>query len=386
MTKTKIVRITTVPISLRKLLPGQLKFMNRYFEMFAISSSDSHLEIFEKEEGVKVLKVNMKRRPSIFDDAVALFNLLFVLNRIKPLIVHSHTPKAGLLGMIASYLLGVKVRIHTVAGIPWVNMAGFNRYLFFCFEWLTYKLSTHVLSNSVNQLDFIISSGLIKKDKISVIGNGSSNGIDLSYFELNDLIVKIGEEIKSKLEINNEKVIIFVGRIVKDKGIEDLINAFELIEQDFVDIKLLLVGPEEDHLDPISELIKNKILLNNNIISTGYVEDVRPYYAIADILAFPSHREGFPNVLLQAGAMNLPIVASNINGCNEIIKDNENGILFPAGDHIALYKSINKLLTDSEYFNYLKINSRKIIAANYDQLVFWDNLKNYYDKRISNLT
>lgn len=385
MTKIKIARITTVPISLRKLLPGQLQFMNQYFDMNAISSSDSHLSIFEKEEGVRVFKVNMIRKPSILKDLVALFNLYATLNRIKPHIVHTHTPKAGLLGMLSSYLIGVKIRIHTVAGIPWINMTGVKRYFYFCIEWFTYKLSTNVLSNSLNQLEFIVSNGLIKREKIDIIGNGSSNGIDLTYYQLNDSINKKGDTIRNKFNIKNEKVIIFVGRIVKDKGIEVLVNAFELLDQYFGNVKLILVGPYENDLDPISDSVYNKIQTNDKIISVGYVEDVRPYYAISDILAFPSFREGFPNVLLQAGAMGLPIVASNINGCNEIIEENVNGVLFTAGDHLALYNSIKKVFEDSEYFNKLKINSRVVIKSKYNQLLYWENLKNYYEVRISNL-
>jgi glycosyltransferase involved in cell wall biosynthesis len=319
----------------------------------------------------------MERVPSPLKDIRSLFKLIFLIHTLKPQIVHSHTPKAGLLGMLAAYICRVPVRLHTVAGIPWMESTGIKKFFLRHLEKLTYFSSTHVYSNSFTLKKFILSEKLLPNRKISVIANGSSNGIDTTKFQRTKEVLQKAEILKQKLGLTNEKVIIFVGRLVKEKGIEELLHAFIELEKHH-NVKLLLVGPYEKQRDPIGawaeELIKN----SQNILSTGFVKDVKPYFAISDILAFPSYREGFPNVPMQAGAMGLPAVVTNINGCNEIISSGVNGLIVSPKSSSELHDALNDLLTNDAFYDKLAKQSRIFICKKFDQKELWLKLKDEY--------
>ena len=380
MNKFKLVRITTVPISLKKLLSGQLEFMSKFYDVTAISSVDKSLKEYYNKHGIRFVGVNMKRKPSPLYDIFSLIKLIYKLYKLKPHIIHTHTPKAGLLGMMASRFLGVKIRLHTVAGIPWIEKKGLIRFIYKTIESITYKSATHVYSNSFALQKFILNENLLDKNKISVIYNGSSNGINTDWFKITKQIEDNKNSIINDFNLRNHKVIIFVGRLVKDKGIEELVTAFkELCEESFK-IKLLLVGPFEHNLDPISNEILEIIKNHKNIICTDYIEDVRPYFLASDILTFPSYREGFPNVPLQAASMELPCIVSNINGCNEIIIDRYNGLVVEPRSYLSLKNAIKELILDQNLYNHLKSNCRKSILNKFDQTQFWHHLQYEYKR------
>ncbi len=378
MKKVKLVRITTVPISLRLLLKGQLREMNKHFDVIAISSPGDDLNKFELEEHVKTIPIKMERRPSMYQDIISLLKMIQIIRAISPQIVHTHTPKAGFIGMVASRIVGVKVRLHTVAGIPWIGEKGIRRFVLWLIEYLTYSVSTHVYCNSFHLMNFIINNKLIKPTKISVLGNGSSNGIDTDYYKLSNEVEVEAQLLRAKFGLTDEKVILFVGRKVKDKGVEELVKAF-LVLKGKHNIKLLLVGPLEHNLDPLSDYISEVIKNDSSIINVEFVEDVRPYMAISYLLAFPSHREGFPNVPIQACSIGLPCVVSDINGCNEIIISEFNGLIFPVKDEKALAKSIEMLLNDINLRNKLGSNGRDLMRQNYDQKKIWGELIKEYN-------
>ncbi len=380
MNRFNLLRITTVPISLKKLLNGQLEFMSNLYNVTAISSEDKYLKEHYNKFGISFFTVNMKRRPSLIHDLFSLFKLIYTIYKIKPHIVHTHTPKAGLLGMLASKILGVKIRLHTVAGLPWIEKKGLIRSLYKFVESITYKNATHVYSNSLTLQNFILNENLLNKNKISVISNGSSNGINTDWFKSTKEIENVSNTIISKYNLNNYKVLIFVGRLVKDKGIEELVIAFNELCKEGFKIKLLLVGPFEHDLDPISAEILNIIINHKDIITTDYIEDVRPYFFAADILTFPSYREGFPNVPLQAASMELPCIVSNINGCNEIIIDRYNGLIVEPRDYLSLKLAIKELLIDNDLYNEIKSNTRKSILEKFDQIHFWNCLQIEYKR------
>ncbi len=217
-----------------------------------------------------------------------------------------------------------------------------------------------------------------------MIANGNVNGINTTYFNPELYDFKENEALKSKLNIKeSDCVFIFVGRIVGDKGINELVKAFDQLSKENRTIKLLLVGPLEEDLDPLETQTQSIISSHDQIISVGYQNDVRPYFAIADVLVFPSYREGFPNVVMQAGAMGLPSIVTNINGCNEIIKDEENGLIIPVKNSEAIYKAMKKLLEDTELKNKLQQNARNRITELYEQKIVWEALLNEY-KRLEN--
>ena len=375
----KLFRITTVPISVEKLLGKQLSYMDRYFDVTAISSDQVYLERVGKELGVKTHTINMTRKITPLEDLKSLWTMYAYFRKEKPEIVHSHTPKAGLIGMLAAKLAGVKIRLHTVAGLPLMETTGLKRKVLNLVEKLTYSCATKVYPNSKGLHDFILEEKLGTADKIQVIGNGSTNGIDTAHFSPESYSVSEKAQLRQELEIEPSAfVFVFVGRLVKDKGINELVSAFMKIQTNSSKkLKLLLVGPLEQDLDPLAPDVLETIDSNPDIISLGFQEDVRPYFAIGDALVFPSYREGFPNVVLQALSMGIPALVSDINGCNEIVQDGYNGSIFPAKDEIALQKSMEQILAD-HFYETVKANSRSSIMK-YEQQVIWNLLKENYD-------
>jgi glycosyltransferase involved in cell wall biosynthesis len=228
-------------------------------------------------------------------------------------------------------------------------------------------------------LKIILSEKFTEPSKLKVLGNGSSNGIDLDYYTKNQFSEK--DIVSKRTDLNiplKDFVFVFVGRIVTDKGINELVAAFEQIQRIYSNTSLLLVGPFEDDLDPVSEKTSKQITTNPKIITTGYQDDVREFYALSDALVFPSYREGFPNVVLQAGAMELPAIVSDINGCNEIIFDSENGIIIPVKDENKLFGAMEKIMTNKKLYEKIKSNTRSMIASRYDQNEMWQELLNEY--------
>lgn len=379
MKNPKLIRITTVPISLDKLLQGQLKYMSSFYEVVAISSDPVYLEKIGKREGVRTFPLQLTRKITPFADFLAVVTLLLWLRKEKPLIVHSHTPKAGLVAMLASKLAGVPIRLHTVAGLPLLETTGLKRKLLNFIEWLTYSCATKVYPNSFGLRDIILRNKFCNPTKISVIGNGSSNGIDIDYFNRNAISDAVISSFKEKYTISSSDfVFIFVGRLVSDKGINEMVIAFERVQKKNAAAKLLLVGHFETDLDPILPETLLKIKENKAIISVGYQNDVRPFYAISNALVFPSYREGFPNVVMQAGAMNLPSIVSDINGCNEIIEADVNGVIIPIKDSMALEIAMNNFIENPNYFSQLQGKAREMIASRYGQLRVWKAIHQEY--------
>ena len=377
----KLLRITTVSMSFRLLLRGQLQFLSYHFDTHAASAPGWELDDLLTHEKTRVHSVKMERPPAPKQDLASLFKLRKLITNLKPQIVHTHTPKAGLLGMLAGYLCHVPVRLHTVAGIPWMESAGKKRKLLQLMEKLTYRFATHVYSNSFALKDFILKNCLLPEHKISVIANGSSNGINTEWYNRSAEVLHSAEMLKNKLRITDEKVILFVGRLVKDKGIQELVEAFQEIRPKHR-VKLLLVGPLEKDRDPLSSWAEDLLSNDPNIITTGYVNDVRPYIAMSHLLAFPSYREGFPNVPMQAGSMGLPSVVTDINGCNEIIENEVNGLIVPPKSTNALTKAISRLLEDQNLYDYLASNARPMIVSRFDQQDFWNALLDEYNHHL----
>ena len=370
----KLFRVTTVPESLNILLRGQHKFMSKNgFEVIGISSAGNALYEVSQEEEIRVIEINMSRKITPIKDFLSVYNLYKLIKKEKPIIVHSHTPKAGAVAMMAAKIANVPIRLHTVAGLPLMEAKGIKRKLLNFVEKVTYACATKVYPNSKGLYDFIVEEELISSIKMKIIANGSSNGIDTSYFDSERISENQREEFLTRLNIQKKDfVFIFVGRLVGDKGINELIDAFARIKDS--NVKLLLVGGLESDLDPLKSETINEIDKNKNIISVGFQKDVRPYFAISHCLVFPSYREGFPNVVLQAGSMGLPSIVSNINGCNEIIQEGINGSIIPSKDRESLYTVMHKIISDEAWRKQLAGNARDIIVSHYEQKLVWDAL------------
>ena len=376
----KLLRLTTVPISLHKLLQGQPQYMMQNgIEVVLASAEGKEIPEIEKTTGLKVHTLPLTRKISPLTDLKALWHTYKLIKKEKPDIVHTHTPKAGIVGMLAAKLAGVPIRMHTVAGLPLMQATGLKRKILNTVERLTAWAATGVYPNSYQLADFMIQEKLAPKTKVKVLANGSSNGIDLSYFNPEYFSKEQNTALRKKLHLKPmDVVLIFIGRLVGDKGINELVQAFTKLQLQIPDIKLLLVGSEEPELDPLQVQTREEIHKNPNIITTGWVEDVRPYLAISDLFVFPSYREGFPNVVLQAGAMGLASIVSDINGSNEIIIHNQNGLIIPVKDKEALESVMERLITDLELKQNLSAQSRELIQKRFDQKLVWQALLEEY--------
>lgn len=379
MTKPTLVRITTVPLSLEKLLTGQLYFMSSFYNVIAVSSDKERLKKYGEHEKVAVFSLEMTRQITPLQDILAVIKLFFFLKKTKPFIVHTHTPKAGIVGMLAAKLAGVQHRLHTVAGMPLLEQVGFKRIILDFVEKLTYSCATKVYPNSFKMKDIIIQNKYCPANKVKVLANGSSNGIDTSYFDVSHFSEKYLVNLKQELGIlPNDFVFVFVGRLVSDKGINELIGAFIEIQNQVKDVKLILAGPYEPELDPLNDSTNYQIETNKSILTVGYQLDVRPYFAISNGLVFPSYREGFPNVVLQAGAMGLPSIVSDINGCNEIIKHKENGLVIAVKNQKAIFDSMLEFIENKEKLIQMKQKARELIVSRFDQQFMWQSILEEY--------
>lgn len=347
---TKLVRITTVPISLDKLITYQMKFMkSKGFDVIMMSADGPEISKIVDREECEHIVIPLTRKITPIKDLVALYVLIKYFKKIKPHIVHSHTPKAGLIGMIAAWICRIPVRIHTVAGLPLQTAVGAKRRLLIQIEKLTYFFANQVWPNSNSIMDFIKKNKLCAESKLQIIGFGSTNGIDLNEFSKDSLKLEILNEIKRKLNYNQKiKYILFVGRVVKDKGVEELVKGFLELSQNNDTLRLIIVGPFEMDLDPISAEIKNEIENNELIHYIGFSNEVKYYMSIASLFVFPSHREGFPNVIMQAALMDCPVVASKIDGNIDLIDHDINGLLFERGNIDDLKRSIKLILFDEQ--------------------------------------
>ncbi|WP_083925440.1 glycosyltransferase family 4 protein [Psychroflexus tropicus] len=384
--------------------------MSKCFEVLCVSSGPkAELDQVAVNEGVKVKDIDMTRQITPLSDLLSLVKLICLFRKQKPTIVHTHTPKAGILGMLAANLAGVPIRLHTVAGLPLMETKGVKRKILDAVEKLTYTCATKVYSNSKGLEKFILKNNYAKADKVKVIANGSSNGIDTSHFDPENYNQQQNHALRQQLGMQQKDfVFTFVGRLVGDKGINELVKAFSVISKQSLvtsheslatknqspvtNHKLLLVGPYESELDPLLPETLVEINSNPNIISVGFQEDVRPYFSISDALAFPSYREGFPNVVMQAGAMGLPSIVSDINGCNEIIENGKNGIIVPAKVGTSPSKALQndlqqamlKLMQDQDLYQELKSNARDMITSRYEQQLVWEALLEEYERLLVN--
>lgn len=378
--KPKLIRITTVPQSLKGLLKGQLRFMSSNgYDVIGVSSSGDALNDVKQNEGVKTIAVEMTRTISPFKDLKALFQLIKLFWKEKPQIVHTHTPKAGLLGMMAAKLAGVPHRLHTVAGMPLTVATGSKRKLLNAMERLTYACATKVYPNSYGLQQIILDAKFTSTTKLKVIGNGSSNGIDTEQFNPALVTENTKQEIRQELGIKaDDFVFLFVGRVVKDKGINELVQAFTALYTSNPNTHLVLVGSFERNLDPLQPFTEKRIEEHPNIHAVGYKSNVIDYFAMADVLTFPSYREGFPNVVMQAAAMQLNCIVSDINGCNEIITHGENGWIVPAANIQQLQDRMQWCLDNKDASNKMGLKSRDIMKTKYERKFVWNEILKEY--------
>jgi glycosyltransferase involved in cell wall biosynthesis len=367
-------------MALRYLLPGQMRFMaNNGFDVLMISADGKDLEDVIEREQCRHTVVPMTRKITPIRDLKCLFQLIRIFRSEKPDIVHTHTPKAGLLGMLAARLCGIKVRIHTVAGMPMMLESGFKYRLLKFIEKLTYSAACQVWPNSNSLMQFILKNNLCKASKLKLIGKGSTNGINIDRFNPKNLDEKILDKIKEQFNYSIEDIyLLCIGRLVVDKGIAELVHVFTELEKKHDDLVLILVGEFETELDPLPAETLREIEINPSIIHIEWTQYVEYYMRLANFFVFPSHREGFPNVLLQAGAMGLPVICSHITGNIDIVTNNVTGLIFENGNEQQMHKLLQYALLHPQHMQSMSNKLQQEITENYRQENIWQNMLEEY--------
>ncbi|WP_031526318.1 glycosyltransferase family 4 protein [Dyadobacter crusticola] len=379
MGKIKLLRISTETYSLRLLLKGQLKYMSENgMDVYMAATPDSHVPELERDQNAKFFPLPLSRELTPVKDLIALFHTIRLIREIKPDIVHTHSPKAGTVGMLAAVLCGVPVKIHTVAGLPLMEVNGAKRVLLNWVEKFTYWCADWVLPNSQELRIFILKNLLPDDKKVIVLGNGSSNGIDLNYFARTSSVVEDANRFKLERGIQPDDIVLgFLGRLAFYKGVNELVKAFLLLKSKHTRLKLLLIGAPEE-LNPLQATTESEIENNPSIIAVGHQKDVRSFLIASDIFVFPSYREGFPQALLQASAMGLPCVATNINGCNEMIEDGKTGFLIAPKSAEAIVSACEKLIENRRKSEEMGKLAQKFVLENFEQQYLWRVIREFY--------
>lgn len=389
MPQTKLLRITTVPISLQLLLTGQFRYMiDNGYQVYTVSAYGPEV-VDVLKEGVSHMPVPFTRKITPLRDILCLFQLVRIIKEIRPDIIHTHTPKAGLLGMLAGWLCRVPVRMHTVAGLPLMETTGMKRRILEAAEWITCNCAQRIYPNSTGLEKFLIRELKVDPGKVKMIGKGSSNGIDTSFFSVTPALEQQARLLRQQHNITAEDLVFsFVGRVVKDKGIVELVTAFKAAsdhvikggarDKDVRRIFLMIVGPFEQDLDPLPEGVVKFLKEDKRVILAGFQRDVRPWLMASDVFVFPSHREGFPNVVMQACLLQVPCIVSDINGCNEIISHDATGLIVPVKNIAALTQAMLRLFEDERLRKSLSVAARDFVSAHYDREYIWEEIRKEY--------
>lgn len=371
--KSKIIRAVTVPQSLGFCREVMIKMREKGYEMVAVSSPGKELDELRDKDGFATIAVPMTRHISLLGDARSLFKMIRVFIKEKPQMVHSMTPKAGLICMMAAWLTRVPVRVHMFTGLVWPTSTGLKRRILMMTDWLTCACATHVIPEGQGVMNDLKNGGITKKP-MKVLGYGNVMGIDMERFDPN--------RFTDVQKDDNTFTFVFVGRIVGDKGINELVEAFVKLNEKHPDTRLVLVGTYESELDPLKPETLQKIESCKAIDACGpkYGDDLLMEYLKSDCFVMPSYREGFPNTVIEAGAMGLPSIVTDINGSREIIVDGKNGVIVPPRTVQLLYDAMERMMTDNDFRETLKKNARQMIATRFEKSFVQGCLMAYYDE------
>lgn len=365
----KILIVTTIPATLTSVLSGQPRSLNEVFEVGCVSSPGEHLELVAQDEGVPVWSVPMHRGISPFRDLIAIFRFWLLLRRLRPDIVHSYTPKAGLVAMVSSLLSGVPCRIHTFTGLIFPTSSGIKRKLLIWIDKLICVCATKVVPEGKGVKKDLQNYKITRKP-LALIGSGNIAGVDTKHFAPGDYYSRSVPEVPGF-------VFCFVGRLNKDKGVDELVSAFLKLPGD---CSLFLIG-RIDEVSPVARETLALIRESSNIYMVGNQDDVRPFMARADVLVLPSYREGFPNVILEAGAMSMPVIATDISGCNELIVPAWNGWLVPPRSVYHLEQAMLEAKNcNPAAIKLMGQNARQKVVASFERKSYQNTLVGFYDR------
>lgn len=374
--KKKFYIATTIPASL-KFFKGQLSNWKVYFEICAISSDKERLQEVGEKEGVRTYYIPMKRRVSLFWDVWCLLKFIFLFVRERPYIVHGNTPKASLLSMVAAWITRRPIRIYMCHGLRYQTTKGLGRKVLTTMEKISCSCATEVICVSHGVKKILEEDKLCPANKSVVLGHGTAGGVDLKYFDRK--LIEDTPSIRTTMGLPPDAFIfLFAGRVVKDKGVNELVEAFNRLSKENNNIYLIMIGNMESQLDPLNEKIIEIINNNDKIIALANQNDVRPFYRDSDALVLPTYREGIGMVLIEAGAMGLPSITTDIPGCNEVIIPGVNGDLVPAQDSEMLYQKMKEWISMPEKLKAYGKEGIKMMTERYDKRIVCENtLKEY---------
>jgi glycosyltransferase involved in cell wall biosynthesis len=374
-----LVHVTTVPETLN-FFRGQIGYLKKQgFEVHAVSSPGELLAEVAAREDISVHAVELPRRITPRQDLVALLKLYRLFTFLKPAIVHGHTPKGGLLAVIAARLARIPGVVYTIHGLPFTTAQGIKRKLLCWSETMACRLADRVFAVSQANKTDAVAQGFCPKEKIQILGSGSCNGVNAEQrFNPQKLAPGTREELRNYYRINPDSLVLgYVGRIVRDKGIAELEEAWQSLRRKFSSLYLLLVGPEEPQ-DPVPAALISRLKADPRVIFCGWVGNPLPFYAAMDLLILPTYREGFPVVPLEAAAMKLPVVATHVDGCREAVSDGVTGLLVPPRDSQSLAAAIERLLLDPELRHRLGQAGRQRVLQDFRPEAIWQALYENY--------
>jgi len=369
----KIIRVVTVPQSLGFCRDNMIKMRDMGYEMVAVSSPGDDLNKLRDNDGFHCVEVHMERHISLAKDLKSLWKMIKIMRKEKPYMVHSMTPKAGLIAMIAAWLIGVPIRIHTFTGLIWPTIVGVKRKILMTTDWITCACATHIIPEGQGVHNDLKNHKVCRKP-MNVLGYGNIRGVDMDCFN--------PARFANVKKDNSIFRFVFVGRIVGDKGINELIRAFVCLNNEHPSTRLVLVGKYEANLDPVKPETLKAIEENPCIDASGpkYGDDLIIEYVKSDCFVMPSYREGFPNTVLEAGAMGLPSVVTDINGSREIIIHGENGLIVPSKNIDALYKAMKLMIVDASAREKMATNARSLIYSRFEKSFVQGCLIDFYEE------
>jgi glycosyltransferase involved in cell wall biosynthesis len=364
-------------------MQGQVQYLQRLgFDVTLICSPGERLDVLGRMEGVQIIELSIAREIAPLRDIVSLWRLWRILRRLCPDLTNVGTPKAGLLGGFAAWVTRIPCRFYTLRGLRFETTNGLKRWLLIYAERLACCFAHRVICVSPSLREKAVVSGFTSRERTVVFGSGSSNGVDASRFAPTPERIRKGAELRRELGIPPlAPVVGFIGRLTRDKGIPELVEAFLRLSDQFPDLRLLLLGCFEEE-DPLPVQTRRCIEMHRNVIFPGYIEDTAPYYALVDVLVLPSHREGFPNVVLEAHAAGKPVVAARATGVVDAVVHGETGLLFPVGDVAALADALAKLLADKTLASKMGLAGQERIKREFRQERIWEALCEEYVRRL----
>src|ERR1700730_323085 len=361
-------------------LQGQLQFFQDKGFDVTVLCPERRKDEWEvaRPEGVPIIEVPMARVIAPLQDLVSLWRLWRIMRMLRPAVTNVGTPKAGLLGGFAAWLNRVPCRFYTLHGLRFETTKGFRRRLLIYAERLACRFAHRVICVSQSVRERAIASRLTNRERTFVFGAGSCNGVNASHFAATPETMTRAAELRRQLGIPPQApVALFVGRFTCDKGVPELMEAFSQLIHRFPELRLLLVGCFEDG-DPLPVTIRRALEAHSRVIFAGAVQNTAPYYAIADVLVLPSHREGLPTVVLEAQAAGKPVVGASATGIVDVVSDGETGLLFPVSDVQALAQAIAKLITDKGLANKLGLAGQEQVKRKFQQQQIWEELYRAY--------